>query len=122
MIPRFTRRRLLCCLSLVASGTLLVSSTAAADEKSPGIAWKMHTINDQSPYEACGAADFNGDGKTDIFCGDSWYAAPKWTKHKVRDVPASGPNPHYYEDFADSPLDVNGDGRPDIVTLSLIHI
>jgi uncharacterized protein (DUF3820 family) len=31
-------------------------------------------------------------------------------------VPASGPNPHYHEDFADSPLDVNGDGRPDIVT------
>ena len=116
MIPRFTRLRLLYCLSLVVSGTLLVSPTVAADEKSPGIAWKMHTINDQSPYEACGAADFNGDGKSDIFCGDSWYEAPSWTKHKVRDVPASGPNPHYYEDFADSPLDVNGDGRPDIVT------
>jgi FG-GAP-like repeat len=77
--------------------------------------WKMHSINDQSPYEACGAADFNGDGKIDIFCGDSWYAAPNWTRHKVREVPAST-NPHYYEDFCDAPLDVNGDGRPDIVT------
>ena len=86
----------------------------AQDSKQP-IRWKMHSINDQSPFEACGAADFNGDGKVDIFCGDSWYEAPNWTKHKVRDVAAST-NPHYHEDFCDSPLDVNGDGRMDIVT------
>ena len=116
MMPRFIRRQLLYCLSLVVAATPVVSQTVTADEKSPDLKWKMHTINDQSPYEASGAADFNGDGKMDIFCGDSWYAAPNWTKHKVRDVPASGPNPHYYEDFADCPLDVNGDGRPDIVT------
>ena len=89
---------------------------AIAEEKATEIRWKMHSINDQSPYEACGAADFNGDGRIDIFSGDSWYESPAWTKHKVRDVPASVPNPHYYEDFSDSPLDVNGDGRPDIVT------
>jgi hypothetical protein len=77
--------------------------------------WKQHAINDQSPFEACGVADFNGDGRVDVFCGDSWYEAPNWKKHKVRDVPASA-NPHYYEDFCDSPLDVNADGRPDIVT------
>jgi hypothetical protein len=77
--------------------------------------WKKHTINDQSPFEAAGAADFNGDGRMDVFCGDSWYAAPDWTRHKVRDVPR-GTNPHYHEDFADQPLDVNGDGRLDIVT------
>ncbi len=91
-------------------------SPGIAQEKAAEIRWKMHSINDQSPYEACGAADFNGDGKIDIFCGDSWYEAPQWTRHKVREVPASGPNPHYYEDFCDSPLDVNGDGRTDIVT------
>jgi hypothetical protein len=51
----------------------------------------------------------------DVFSGDSWYEAPMWTRHKVRDVPA-GTNPHYYEDFADLPLDVNGDGNVDIVT------
>ena len=27
-----------------------------------------------------------------------------------------GTNPHYHEDFADAPLDVNGDGKIDIVT------
>ncbi len=117
MSLRCLRQPAVRCLSGLALCCSIVScSTALSQEKSAVVRWKMHTINDQSPYEACGAADFNADGKTDIFCGDSWYEAPAWTRHKVREVPASGPNPHYYEDFADSPLDVNGDGRADIVT------
>ncbi|RLS31056.1 MAG: VCBS repeat-containing protein [Planctomycetota bacterium] len=83
-----------------------------ADEPS---AWKKHTINHRSPFEAVGVADINRDGKPDVFCGDSWYAAPDWTRHKVRDV-LPGTNPQYHEDFADAPLDVNGDGKIDIVT------
>ena len=50
---------------------LSISLTSAGE-----IRWKMTTINDQSPFEACGTADFNGDGRIDIFCGDSWYQAP----------------------------------------------
>ena len=102
-------------IALAICGIPFFSGTLLAVESLRAIQWKMHTINDQSPFEACGAADFNGDGKIDIFCGDSWYEAPNWTQHKVREVKAST-NPHYYEDFCDSPLDVNGDGRPDIVT------
>ncbi|RPI86636.1 MAG: VCBS repeat-containing protein [Planctomycetaceae bacterium] len=111
-----TFRLLISAVSFAALGSFVMCVRGAEGEKGAEIRWKMHTINDQSPFEACGAADFNGDGKIDIFCGDSWYEAPSWTRHKVRDVPASAPNPHYYEDFCDSPLDVNGDGRPDIVT------
>lgn len=103
-------------LWLIGSGAVGVLMTQGMAQERV-VKWKMHTINDQSPFEACGAADFNGDGKLDIFSGDSWYAAPNWTRHKVRDVPASA-NPHYNEDFCDAPLDVNGDGRPDIVTCS----
>ena len=115
LVRSFGRGVAVCFLGFAAASVALVGS-ALAEEKSTDIRWKMHTVNDQSPYEACGVADFNGDGKIDIFCGDSWYEAPSWTRHQVRDVPASGPNPHYYEDFADSTLDVNGDGRADIVT------
>ncbi len=110
--PLLSRIRL-CSAGLLAFG---LSGSLVWGQSATAVTWKLQTINDQSPYEACGAADFNGDGRMDIFCGDSWYEAPTWTKHKVREVPASGPNPHYYEDFSDSPLDVNGDGRPDIVT------
>ena len=77
--------------------------------------WRQHSINDRSPFEAASAADINGDGRLDVFSGDSWYEAPNWVRHRVREVPA-GTNPHYYEDFADLPLDVNGDGNIDIVT------
>ncbi len=89
--------------------------SAGRDAPSP-FRFRKVVINDQSPFEAAGAADFDGDGRTDIFCGDSWYQAPTWQRHQVRQVPPSGPNPHYYEDFANLPLDVNGDGRTDIVT------
>ena len=112
-VLRLLNRRI--CLFTVLAASLCNVAACSQDRSTP-IRWKKHTINDQSPYEACGAADFNGDGKIDVFSGDSWYEAPKWIRHKVRDVPASAPNPHYHEDFCDSPLDVNGDGRPDIIT------
>jgi hypothetical protein len=94
--------------------TFLLSLTMPIQAEEPS-AWKKHVVNHRSPFEAVGVADINRDGKPDIFCGDSWYAAPDWTQHKVRDVPP-GTNPHYHEDFADAPLDVNGDGKIDIVT------
>lgn len=95
-------------------GTISVQESAGQEPAK--LRWRKVVINDQSPFEACGVADFNKDGKQDIFCGDSWYEGPSWTRHKVRDVLPSGPNPHYYEDFADCPLDCNGDGWPDMVT------
>ena len=114
-IKTFRFRLQLIALAFSIGGLGFASCKVDAQDSKQPIRWKMYSINDQSPFEACGAADFNGDGKVDIFCGDSWYEAPKWTKHKVRDVAAST-NPHYHEDFCDSPLDVNGDGRIDIIT------
>ena len=69
-------------LHAFAMATGLCISLASAGE----IRWKMTTINDQSPFEACGTADFNGDGRLDIFCGDSWYEAPAWIRHQVREI------------------------------------
>jgi len=68
---------------------------------------------DDVRYEAASAVDINGDGLLDIVCGEYWYEAPNWTKHKMCDVQPEG---EYYDDFSDIPLDVNGDGYPDIVT------
>jgi len=93
----------------------LTATPARSVESSDQPPWRKHTINDQSPFEAAGVADFNGDQLLDVFSGCCWYEAPDWTIHKVRDV-ALGTNVHYHEDFADAPWDVNGDGNMDVIT------
>ncbi|GAC1333686.1 MAG: FG-GAP-like repeat-containing protein [Isosphaeraceae bacterium] len=90
--------------------TLGLFSANAAEPK-----WKKHAINAKSPYEAAGAFDVDGDGKLDIVAGGSWYQAPEWKEHKVRDVVKVGT---YYNDFSTLPMDVNGDGKMDFLTCS----
>jgi len=84
-----------------------------APNKSPKIGedFRLHVINADSRFEAAGIADVNRDGKLDIFCGGFWYEAPAWKKHFVRDVPEQG---DYYYDFANLPMDIDGDGWTDI--------
>jgi hypothetical protein len=47
--------------------------------------------------------------------GENWYEAPQWTRHHFRDLPFTN---NYIDDFSDLPLDVNGDGRVDIISVS----
>lgn len=82
----------------------------AADVK-----WKKHDINPKSIFEAAGALDVDNDGKIDIVSGDTWYQAPDWKPFPVRKVEQIGT---YTNDFANIPLDVNGDGNTDFVTCS----
>jgi HEAT repeat protein len=76
-----------------------------------GEGFRLHVINGDSRFEAAGIADMNRDGKLDIFCGGFWYEAPAWKKHVVRDVREEG---DYYYDFANLPMDIDGDGWTDI--------
>ena len=76
-----------------------------------GEGFRLHVINADSRFEAAGIADMNRDGKLDIFCGGFWYEAPAWKKHVVRDVREEG---DYYYDFANLPMDIDGDGWIDI--------
>jgi len=77
-----------------------------------GEGFKLHVINADSRYEAAGILDVNRDGKLDILCGGFWYQAPDWKKRFVRDIKEEG---NYFYDFANLPMDVDGDGWTDTV-------
>ena len=70
--------------------------------------WELVAIAPESDFEACGVADFDRDGDLDIASGDAWYAAPDWTRHEIGLVRSVG---GYRVDFADLPVDVDGDGN-----------
>ncbi len=85
-----------------------------ANDDSPllGEGFRLHAINADSRFEAAGVLDVNRDGRLDILCGGFWYEAPDWEQHFVRAIKEEG---GYYYDFANLPMDVDGDGWTDTV-------
>ena len=91
---------------------LLLAAIIYLSARSPEIAFERHTI-DQGVSETCAIADFNNDGRPDIFSGDAWYENPGWKRHEVRHLKEYGT---YLASLIDLPLDVDGDGWIDIVS------
>src|SRR5262245_37521420 len=67
---------------------------------------------DGGANETAAFADVNNDRLLDIISGDSWYAAPTWAKHPIREISWNG---QYVDNFSDLPIDVDGDGFVDVV-------
>ena len=77
---------------------------------------------DSGASETAAVADVNKDGRLDIISGENWYESPRpgsgqadWTKHKFRDLSYTS---NYYDNFSDLPVDVDGDGYPDLVRVA----
>jgi hypothetical protein len=99
-------------------------------------AWVAHPVSDRSYGHGIGAGDVNGDGRNDILTPRGWLEAPadpragNWAFHndwEALNMPATAPATPPQPPAAGAPprvmelgfihvLDVNGDGRNDVVT------
>src|SRR3954471_25067437 len=90
-----------------------------AATRSPEIPFQSHLI-DGGASETAAVADVNRDGRLDIISGEHWYEPPRapqstWTSHKFRELNYTS---NYYDNFSDLPVDVDGDGYPDLVRVT----
>ncbi len=97
--------RLFTCFVALSAGLLVAQEPRFA----------THVINPAAEYPACAVFDVNKDGQIDIVSGGFWYAGPKWQKHFLREVEVIRGR---FDDYSNLPLDVNGDGWPDIVSVN----
>lgn len=67
--------------------------------------------------EGCDVADFDGDGKLDICAGRNWYRNGDWAGRPLRAIADWN---GYVESNGECAYDVNGDGRPDVVSMSFL--
>jgi hypothetical protein len=97
---------------LIISLVLVAGSISVAHAKHPvSFEVKMLTIDDN---EGCDIADFDGDGKPDIVAGRNWYHNGDWIPRPVRTIED---NNGYARSNGEWAYDVNGDGRPDLVSM-----
>ncbi|MDD4101350.1 MAG: FG-GAP-like repeat-containing protein [Kiritimatiellae bacterium] len=103
-------------LRIIASTIIVDVPDAAPGTLISPVAFKAHRISDYRS-EACAVADFNGDGKPDIIAGPFLYLAPDWKPVKIREIDnkVTEDGKGYADDFCNLVLDVNRDGRPDMV-------
>jgi hypothetical protein len=87
---------------------------ALQGSRSADLSFRSRMI-DPGASEAAAVADVNRDGRLDIVSGEFWYEAPAWQPHRFRAIEFRS---QYLDNFSDLPIDADGDGYPDIVSVS----
>jgi hypothetical protein len=99
---------------LLPMSLIFLASASHAASRPADIAFRVQMI-DPGYSETVVVADLNRDGKPDIISGESWYEAPTWKKHPLREIDYSH---GYIDNFTDIAMDVDGDGWIDVVQFS----
>jgi len=98
-------------------GMLVLAFASSLALAADPVEFAVHRIG-EFRGEACGVGDFTGDGKLDIVAGPYIYIAPDWKPWKYRELKGevNEQGKGYHWDFGNVPLDVDGDGRLDVVS------
>ena len=84
-------------IALIALSVQAEVAAPAVRTRPADIAFTVRMI-DPGFSESVAVADFNKDGRLDILSAEYWYEAPRWTKHKIRDIAFNG---SYIDNFSD---------------------
>jgi len=112
--------RLVLCLGTIASVGLPLSDARGDDPlckpKELAVRWQIEPLA-LDANEGCAIGDIDGDGKQDIVAGRNWYPSPSLTPRPLRTIEDWN---GYVQSNGDFLLDVNRDGRTDVIAGSFV--
>jgi hypothetical protein len=104
------------CCQLIAANEPAANEPAANAASAGPIQFEIRLLAIDA-NEGIASADVDGDGNKDLVAGRNWYRNPDWAPRPLRNIDDWN---GYVQSNGDYIMDVNQDGRPDVVAGSFI--